>query len=229
MATKTKLGKVIVIEGTDGSGKTTQVALLLKKLRKEKTLHTLVDFPRYGLPSAYFVEQYLNGKYGGVETVAPETASLFYALDRFAAKPGIIKALTTGRHVIANRYTTSNMAHQGSKLKNARDRKELFSWIDNLEHKVFGLPRPDCTIILHVPATMAQRLVDKKGRRDYIRKKRDIHEADLNHLKAAEATYLEMAKMFNYTVITCVEKGKLLSPIEIHEKIWQTVHKAIKL
>lgn len=228
MATKQK-GKIIVIEGTDGTGKTTQVALLLKRLKKEKIKHSLIDYPRYGLPSAYFVEQYLNGKYGGPNDVPPEACSLFYALDRYDAKKNTIKHLADGKIVIANRYTSSSMAHQGAKLKTPSERKELFKWLEKLEHDLLDIPRAHSVIILHVPAAMAQRLIDKKGRRDYIRKKRDIHEADLHHLEAAEKTYLEMARLFNYPVIECVEKGKLLTPLEIHDKIWQTVKKAVRV
>ena len=228
MAVKQK-GKIIVIEGTDGTGKTTQVALLLKRLRKEKIANTLIDYPRYGLPSAHFVERYLNGKYGTSAEVPPEVASLFYALDRYEAKQGVNKALDAGKIVVANRYTSSSMAHQGAKLASTKERRELFRWLEHLEHDMLGIARPSLTIVLHVPAAIAQRLVDKKGRRDYIRKKRDIHEADLHHLESAERTYLEMAKLFNYPIIECVEKGKLLTPLEIHDKIWQTVKKAVRV
>jgi dTMP kinase len=224
-----KKGKIIVIEGTDGTGKTTQVALLLKRLKKEKINHTLIDYPRYGLPSAYFIEQYLNGKYGGPNDVPPEVASLFYALDRYEAKNSIKKHLDAGKIIIANRYTSSSMGHQGAKLNNPKERKHLFQWLVELEHGLLGIPKAHTTIILRVPAAMAQRLIDKKGRRAYISKKRDIHEADLHHLEAAEKTYLEMAKMFGHQVIECTEKGRLLTPVEIHEKIWQTVQKAVKL
>lgn len=226
MPKKTK-GKIIVIEGTDGTGKTTQVALLLKRLRKEKISHTLIDYPRYGLPSAYFVEQYLKGKYGGPNDVPPEGASLFYALDRFDAKNNIIKHLEAGKIIVANRYTSSSMGHQGAKIKSRKDRIQYFKWLERLEHEVLGIPKSHTTLVLRVPAAMAQRLIDKKGRREYIRKKRDIHEADLNHLKAAEKSYLDMAEVFGHKLIECTEKGKLLTPVEIHEKIWQTVRKRI--
>ncbi len=226
-ASAKRRGKFIVIDGTDGSGKTTQVALLLKRLKQEKYPTALADFPRYGLPSAYFVEQYLNGKYGTAAEVGPYVGSLFYALDRYAAKAGLQKSLQGKNVLVSNRYVTANMGHQGAKLKERRDRREYFNWLENLEHDLMGLPRPDLTIILHVPAELAQRLVDRKGRRAYIRRKRDLHEADLKHLQAAEQTYLEMARQFDYKIIECVEKGKMLSPAEIHEKIWAAVSKQI--
>jgi len=225
---KNKLGKLIVIDGTDGTGKTTQTSLLIKHLRQTKKNVALSDFPRYGLPSAYFVEKYLNGHYGSSMEVSPYTASLFFALDRYDAKPNILKNLTQGKIIISNRYVTANMGHQGGKIKSLTSQKEYFKWIDWLEHEQLKIPRPNCTIILHIPAYIAQRLIDRKGRRDYIRGKRDMHEADLSHLKAAEKTFLIMAKLFpNFYVVECMAKGKLLSPDEIHEKVWKIVKKII--
>ena len=221
-------GKLIVIDGTDGTGKTTQAALLVKRLKQERHRIAIADFPRYGLPSAYFIEQYLNGRYGPAGAIDPYAASLFYALDRFDSKNTLKKQLTGGQIIISNRYVTSNMGHQGGKIRSLLARRRYFHWLDWLEHDLLGLPRPDLTIILHVPAALAQRLVDRKGRRDYIRKKRDLHEADLTHLKAAEQTYLEIGRKFkNFCVVGCVEKGKLLSPPEVHKKIWDIVDKII--
>ena len=221
-------GKLIVIDGTDGTGKTTQAALLIKHLRQEKYNVALADFPRYGLPSAYFVEQYLNGRYGKADTIDPYAASLFYALDRFDAQKTLKKQLAQEQIIVSNRYVTANMGHQGGKIKSLLARRRYFRWLDWLEHDTLKLPRPDLTIILHVPATIAQRLVDRKGRREYIRRKRDLHESDLEHLKAAERPYLEIARRFpKFTLVECVENGKLLSPAVIHEKIWTIVHKII--
>lgn len=220
-------GKLIVIDGTDGTGKTTQTALLIKRLKNEGLKIGIADFPRYGLPSAYFVERYLNGKYGTANEVPAEAASLFYALDRFDARPGLIKEIESGKTVVSNRYVTANMGHQGGKIKSPRLRRRFFAWLDWLEHDLLALPRPDCTIILHVPAGIAQRLVDRKGRREYIRRKRDLHEADINHLKAAERTYLEMAKRFGYHVVECAPRGTMLSPEEIHEAIWKIVKRVV--
>ncbi|MFA7286461.1 MAG: type IV secretion system DNA-binding domain-containing protein [Patescibacteria group bacterium] len=217
-------GRLIVIDGTDGTGKTTQTKLLVTRLRAAGKKVAIADFPRYGLPSAYFVEQYLNGRYGAAATVDPHAASLFYALDRYDAKRMLLRELAAGKIVVSNRYVSANMGHQGGKITNASKRREFFRWLDWLEHDLLGLPRPDKTILLHVPAAMAQRLVDRKGRRDYIRRKRDIHEADLGHLKAAEQTFLTMAKQFSgFSVINCIEKQQLLTPLEVHEKIWDTV------
>lgn len=224
-----KRGRLIVIDGTDGTGKTTQTALLVKRLKQEKYRVAVADFPRYGLPAAYFVERYLNGRYGSAESVSPYAASLFYALDRYDARPVLERQLAHGQVVVSNRYVTANMAHQGGKIRSRLARRQYFRWLDWLEHNLLGLPRPDLTVILHVPAAIAQRLVDRKGRREYIRRRRDLHEDDLGHLQAAECTYLEIAHRFQkFVAVECVEKGKLLSPAEIHERIWKIVEPALR-
>ena len=216
----------IVIEGTDGSGKGTQFKKLVARLRREGHSVATFDFPQYGTPSAYFVEQYLNGRYGSVNEVGPLRGSIFYAMDRYDVAPKIKKAMKQKKLVVLNRYTTSNEGHQGTKIKGKRNRRKFFKWVEELEYDILGIPRPGLCIILHVPAEIAQKLVDKKKSRKYLGgKKRDIHEADLNHLKLAEKVYLELAHLSpkTYVVVECVKKGKLLSIDEIHEKIWKIV------
>jgi dTMP kinase len=220
---------LVVIDGTDGTGKTTQAALLVKRLRQEKRRVHVADFPRYGLPSAYFVEQYLNGRYGSARDVDPHAAALFYALDRYDARRNLSAQLAHGAVVVANRYVTASLGHQGGKIAGRRARRRFFRWLDWLEHELLGLPRPDLTVILHVPPALAQRLVDRKGRRAYIRRKRDLHEADLEHLQSAADTYRELARLLpNVHVVECVAHGRLLSPTAIHEKIWEVVQPLVK-
>lgn len=221
-------GKLIVIEGTDGSGKTEQFKRLVERLKTEGFDVATFDFPQYEKPCSYFVKEYLNGKYGSWEEVGPYRASIFYALDRFGVSQEMKKELETGKIVISNRYTASNMGHQGSKIKDKKQRTKLYKWLDELECKILGIPRPDLNIILHMPAETAQKLVDKKGEREYLKgAKRDIHEADINHLKLAEQAYLEIVKIFpkDFCLIECVENKRLLSVEEIHKKIWQIIKK----
>lgn len=226
---KKQKGKLIVIDGTDGSGKGTQVALLVKRFKKEGVKILLVDFPQYGKKSAGPVEEYLNGKYGMLN---PYQGSLLYAVDRLDASFAILKALQDGRVVIANRYVTANAGHQGAKILDARKRKKFFRWLDDLEYGVIGLPRPDLTLVLRVPAHIAQTLVDKKSHktRGYANgKKRDLHEADLEHLQRAEQTYVQIARTFpQVELLECTVNGALLSVQEVHEKIWQKVQKYVK-
>ena len=216
-------GVFIVIEGTDGSGKGVQTQKLVEYLKTKKEV-AVFDFPQYGQPSCYFVESYLNSKYG--TEVNSHTASLFFALDRYDASAKIKQALSEGKIVISNRYVGSNMAHQGGKIDATEERQKYFEWNDDLEYNTLGIPQPDLNIILHVPAEVAQKLVDQKGTREYVGgQKRDLHEKDLKHLKNAEQVYLEMAKQFpkRFTLIECMKEDKLMTVDEIHAKIVEVV------
>jgi len=215
----------IIIDGIDGSGKTAQTNLLIERLKKEGRAVKIISFPQYGQKSAGPVEDYLNGNYGTAKEVGPYRASVFYAVDRFAAAQKISAWLAEDKIVVANRYVASNMGHQGGKIKNNAERQKFFAWNDNLEYNIFKIPRPDINIILHVMPEIAQRLVDKKAKRKYINgKKRDLHEADIEHLKNAEKTYLKITRIFqNFTLVECVENGNILQPEKIHEKIWQII------
>ena len=218
-------GVFLVIEGADGSGKGTQFQLLQERLRKEGYDVATFDFPQYEEPSSYFVREYLNGKYGTSDEVGPYTASLFYALDRFEAAPKMREALDQGKIVLANRYTGSNMAHQGTKFRHAEERRGYFVWLDNLEFQVLKIPRPDKSFILRVPAEIAQQLVDQKGKRTYTDKKRDLHEADLQHLEKSVEVYDDLAQLFpkDFTRVDCVRAGKLLDIDTVHDHLWKTI------
>lgn len=218
-------GVFIALEGTDGSGKGTQFKLLVDKLRAEGHAVETFDFPQYEEPSSYFVKQYLNGTYGSAEEVGPYTSSLFYALDRFEATKKIKTALNNGKVVLTNRYTGSSMAHQGTKFSNAEERRGYFIWLDNLEFQTLGIPRPDRSFVLRVPATIAQKLVDQKASRSYTDKKRDIHEADINHLKKSVEVYDDMCQLFpkDFVRIDCVRSNKLLDIDTIHKHLYKII------
>jgi dTMP kinase len=218
-------GVFIVIEGTDGSGKGTQFTRLTERLTNEGYDVATFDFPQYDQPSSYFVKEYLNGKYGGPNEVGPYTGSLFYALDRFEAAPKIRQALDAGKVVLANRYVGSNMAHQGTKFTHAEERRGYFIWLDNLEFEMLKSPRPTLSFVLRVPAEISQQLVDKKAARSYTDRKRDIHEADLDHLKKALAVYDDMCQLFpkDFQRIDCTRDDALLEIDAVHDIIWQKV------
>lgn len=204
-------GKFIVLEGTDGSGKTAQFERLILSLPEGTKLGTL-DFPRYSEPSSYFVQHYLSGRYGS--DVGPYTASILFAVDRFDARMKIVQWLEEGRLVIANRYVASNMAHQGAQIENRGEREKFYKWLYHLEYEIFALPKPDMNIILHVPAEISAALIAKRGGRD-------ILEADPAYQKRAEQVYLEIAALFpnEFRVIECAPEGVLLPPEAIHEKV----------
>jgi dTMP kinase len=222
-------GKFIVIEGTDGSGKTVQFERLILALPEGMQFGTL-DFPRYGEPSSYFVQKYLTGKYGS--DVGPYAASLLFAVDRFDSKLKTLQWLEEGKPVIANRYVASSMVYQGAKFESKSEREKFYKWLYHLEYELFGIPKPDLNIVLHVSAEIARGLITKKSGREYLRGKSvDIHEADFAYQKRAEEVYLEIAQLFpgDFEVIECAPGGVLLSPDAIHEKVWAIARETLKL
>jgi len=224
------VGKFIVLEGTDGSGKGTQFKLLAESLQKTGHLISSFDFPQYDKPSSYFVQQYLNGKYGSLDEIGPHAASLLFTLDRLDSRAAMNEALSSGRIVLSNRFVASNMAHQGSKISDPNKRKEFFRWVENSEFEIFRLPRPDLNIVLHMPAEVAQKLVMSKESRSYLSgKKADIHESNLDYLKRTEQTYLEIARLFpsQFTLIECMDGSRLLSVEEIRAKVLAAVQKVL--
>ncbi|OIO41158.1 dTMP kinase [Candidatus Pacearchaeota archaeon CG1_02_31_27] len=223
-------GKFIVIDGIDGSGKATQTNFLVERLKKEGFAVEVADFPQYGKKSAALVEEYLEGKFGKVNDVDPYIASLFYACDRYEASFKIKKWLEEGKIVVANRYISSNIGHQGAKLEDGKEKNEYFEWLENMEFNIFKIPKPDLTIILYVKPEIGQKLVDQKANyRDYLgEKKRDIHEENLKHLIDASNSYLYAARKFNWIVIDCLEKNHLKSKEEIHNLIWEKIRNILK-
>jgi thymidylate kinase/thymidylate synthase ThyX len=222
---ETGRGIFIAIEGTDGSGKGTQFKQLVERLSAEGHEVATFDFPQYDQPSSYFVREYLNGKYGSGEEVGPYTGSLFFSLDRYEAAPKIRQALDEGKIVVTNRFTGSNMAHQGTKFRTAEERRGYFIWLDNLEFQMLKIPRPDYNFVLRVPAETAQRLVDQKETRSYTDKKRDIHEADLEHLQKSVEVYDDLCNLFpkDFTRIDCVRGDRLLGIDEVHKLLWEKI------
>lgn len=212
-----KKEKFIVFEGIDGTGKSTQAQLLLRRLKKEGYKVASIHFPQYQKKSAGLIQEYLAGRYG---KIGPYQASVLYAADRYDASFRIREWLKKGYVVIADRYIGSNIGHQGGKIKNAKSRAEYFKWLYNFEYNILGIPKPTVSFILKVLPAIAQSL-----RKKVILKKKkdmDIHEKDIVHLKNAEKAYLVAANMFPkyFLTINCMSSGKLLSRDVIHKKIW---------
>lgn len=210
-------GKLIVLDGTDGAGKTTQTKLLLETLQAAGYEVELADFPQYGSKSAGPLEEYLDGKYGKLN---PHASSVFYAVDRLDASAKMHQWLEEGKIVVSDRYVTANAGHQGGKIADRVERLKFFKWLNNLEYNIFGIPKPDLNIILHVPAKVGQASAKKRG------KKTDIHESDLKHLQDAERVYLEIANLFpNTRLVECAVGKERLSPKEVHNQIWEYVRR----
>lgn len=229
---KKRKGKLIAVEGTDGSGKGTQSKRLVRRLRAAGVSAKRIAFPQYG--TSFFgamVAAYLRGEYGAAGAVDPHLAAALYAADRFEARAGIVRALEQGATVVLDRYVDSNKAHQGANLKRRAQRAAFLAWLDRLEYGVFDLPRPDFTLYLHVPVRVASALIDRKAARAHLRgRKRDLHEANLSHLRGAERIYLELAcacPAARGALVKCVERGRLLSVAEVGECIWETLRRRL--
>jgi len=170
---------------------------------------------------------YLRGEYGEAD---PRLAAVLYAGDRFEARDRILRLLADGKVVVCDRYVDSNKAHQAARLPKGADREAFLRWIERMEYGVFKLPRPDRVVFLYVPPRTAERLIDRKGRRAYLRgKKRDAHEADGGHLDRASSVYRDLAKRGSRRnrLVECVENGKLLTKQAIHERVYKAVKGAL--
>jgi dTMP kinase len=218
-------GVMIVIEGSDGSGKATQFNLLSERLKATGYDVEVFDFPRYDKDSSHFVKEYLNGHYGSADEISPYTASLFYALDRYEASRDIKKALNQGKIALVNRYVGSNMGHQGAKFEDPVEQRGFFVWEDNLEFQLLNIPRPTINIFLRVPAEISYELIAQKNKRNYTTSIRDQHEADIQHLRKAVSTFDLLCQLFpkDFRSIECTKNGQLLSIAEISNLIWQQI------
>lgn len=219
---KKKKGKLIVIDGGDGSGKTSQAKLLIEYMKKNRVPHKYFDFPQYYLSfHGNTVAKFLRGEFGSISETSPYLSSLAYALDRASAKELMQERLQEGDILIANRYATSNMAHQGAKFKSKGEQEEYLKWVLELEYKVHRIPREDLVIYLHLPWNYSVKLSDKRQKQKYLKnKEKDIHEGDIEYQKKVEQMYLNLSKRYHHwVIIECVENGALLSEKKIQKKI----------
>ena len=227
-----KRGPFIALEGTDGTGKKTQMKLLVRRLKKEGYPVRKISFPQYRKPSAWQIERYLNGFFGKPDKVDPYFASLLYADDRREARPRIEEWLGQGFTVVSDRYAASNAGHQGGKIANPRERKRYLEWLWQTEFKVNRIPVPDINIVLWLSPSLSQRLILKKGARRYLKKgrKRDGHERDLAHLRRAASSYQWLVRQDpkHFRKVACTKSKRLLLPQEVHEKIWGLVKPLLK-
>lgn len=226
-------GKLIVIDGTDGSGKATQVALLAKRLKKEGFKTAVVDFPEYyGNFFGKFIGHCLSEQYYNFVKVHPKIASVLYAADRFESKGKIEKLLQKGFVVIANRYVSANQIHQGGKIANVKKREAFIKWLDEMEYKVFKIPRPDVVFYLSLPIPFVKRLINERNKsqnRAYLGKRKDIVEGDMTYLSNSIKSALWLAKtQKNYMQIDCIKGQSLRTREDIHEELYSKVKKLLK-
>ncbi len=219
-------GKIIVVEGTDCSGKETQSKLLEKRLNSIGKKCVRFDFPNYESPTgriiggAYLGRPEIGPSFfkEGAVNVDPHVVCLYYAADRKYEMPEIEKYLNDDYYVILDRYTTSNLAHQGSKIHDKDERFNMYQWIDKLEYWLLGLPKPDKTIFLHVPLENTLEL--RKNRKSI-----DEHEKSPEYLKRAEESYLELSELYNWDKIECIRNNKLRSVEDINDEIMKIIEK----
>ena len=217
-------GKLIAIEGIDGSGKRTQLELLEKALLGRGVQIHSTGFPHYESWFGSMVGQFLNGNFGALDAVDPHFAALLYAGDRFEAKQELTDALAQGKLVLADRYIASNLAHQTARVA-AEKRDEFIEWLEHLEYDIYGLPREERVIYLRVPPAQAQALVAKKSARSYTTAKQDIQESSLRHLEDAAAMYDSLSRRPHWTTIECVDaaRNELRSPQEISDELVRVI------
>lgn len=222
-----KKGKLIVIDGTDGSGKATQVAKLKERLINEGVQVESFDFPQYY--NNFFgklIGECLAGEHGNWAGLSPNVASVVYAADRFESSQKISDWLNEGKIVILDRYVSSNQIHQGGKISDERERAEFMQWLDTMEHDVFNIPRPDLILYLDISVDLTKKLLENKSAKE---KKKyfegvDQHEGDIEHLESARESGLKaISENNNWQKIECAVNGEILSIDEIHTKIYELV------
>lgn len=221
------MGKLIVIEGTDGSGKSTQFRHLTQRLEREATPFRKLVFPQYSEPSSALIRMYLGGEFGQhPEDVNAYAASTFYAVDRYASYKKVWgQWYAHGGLVVSDRYTTSNAVHQAS--KEPEERQEAFlKWLYELEYDHMGLPKPDLVLYLDVPTDFTEMLL--RSREASTGTHADIHEADTAYLCASRKMGRRAAEYYGWKIISCVRDGVLRSQEDIHEEIYRYVRACLE-
>ena len=221
------MGKLIVIEGTDGSGKSTQFQLLTRRLSREGREFRQIVFPQYSEPSSALIRMYLGGEFGSRPgDVNAYAASAFYAVDRYASFKKVWgEYYNGGGLVISDRYTTSNAVHQAGK-EPEDSRQSFLKWLYEFEYDHLGLPRPDLTLYLDVPTDCTEKLL--RAREQDTHTQADIHEQDTAYLATCRRIGAFAANYYGWTVISCVRDGKMRSMEDIHEEIYRHVRNCLE-
>ena len=221
------MGKLIVIEGTDGSGKSTQFRLLSEHLQRDKVDFKHIVFPRYSEESSALIRMYLGGQFGTRPSdVNAYAASSFYAVDRYASyKMDWGQWYEEGGLVLSDRYTTSNAVHQASKV-DCDQRKDFWGWLYDFEYDKLGLPQPDLVIYLDVPTDFTEKLM--RHREQDTGTHADIHEKDMQYLKTCRETGRSAAEFYGWKVLSCVRDGKMRSIEDIHQELYGYVKQCLE-
>lgn len=224
------MGKIIVIEGTDSSGKETQTKLLYERIKKIYKKTIKISFPNYDSPACEPVKMYLTGAFGVDATkINPYPVSTMYAIDRYASfKQNWEKLYNEDYIIITDRYVTSNMIHQASKIEDEREKNEYLLWLEDLEYEKIAIPRPDEIIFLKMPVEKAKLLMAERKNKITGETKKDIHEINDDYLKKSYNNACSISKKYFWTEIECVEKDKIKSIEQINDEIFAKVKKLIQ-
>jgi len=219
------MGKLFVIDGTDASGKQTQLNKLQERLKKENIEYKLVSFPNYESESSSLVKMYLSGEFGkNAKEISPYIASTFYAADRYATfKKELEEFYNNGGVILADRYTTANMVHQAGKIADKKEREKFLDWLWDFEFNLYKLPVPTKVFFLNMPPKYAFELMKNRENKFTHEAKKDIHESDENHIIDSYNAACEVADKYDWTKIECVKDDKLRTIEEIHEDIFNTI------
>ena len=223
------MGKLFVIDGTDGSGKQTQFNKLRERLDADKVEYRVVSFPNYDSPSSSLVKMYLSGEFGtNAKEISPYIASTFYAADRYATfQTGYKEYYENGGIILADRYTTANMVHQAGKIDDKEERKKFLDWLWDYEFNLYGLPVPTEVFFLNMPVEKSIELMENRENKFTHENKKDIHERDKNHLKDAYNAACQVAKDYNWYEVKCIKENNIRTIEDIHEEIYQEIKKHI--
>lgn len=219
-------GKLIIIEsGTDGSGKATQAQLLYERLKQIKTKVKKVTFPNYDSDASALVKMYLNGSFGDNPIdVNPYAASAFYTVDRFASyKTDWQSFYNNGGIIISDRYTTSNMVHQASKINNIDEKNHYLDWLCDFEFNIFELPEPDGVLFLDMPPQYTQKLMENRVNKFTGETEKDIHEKDESYMIDSYNNALYIAEKYKWIKINCIDNNKIRTVNDINEDIYSKV------
>lgn len=221
------MGKLFVIDGTDGSGKQTQFNKLKERLENEGVNLKVVSFPNYENESSSLVKMYLRGEFGeNAQEVSPYIASTFYAADRYATfQTGYKKFYEEGGIILADRYTTANMVHQAGKIKDKVEREKFLDWLWDFEFNLYGLPVPTKSFFLNMPTEYAVKLMENRENKFTHETKKDIHESNKQHLLDAYNAACDLVQKYDWHEVKCVKDDKIRSIEDIHEEIYQEIKK----
>ena len=223
------MGKLIVIEGTDSSGKETQTKKLFEKLEEKDLKVKKISFPNYDSPACEPVKMYLAGAFGeDAMKVNPYPVSTMYAIDRYASfKTDWEKFYNEDGIIVTDRYVTSNMVHQASKIRDLDEKKKYLNWLEDLEYEKMGIPRPDLVIFLNMPTDMAIRLMAERKNKITGEEKKDIHERDKESLKESHANACKIANIYNWKEIKCNDGERIKTIEEIGEEVFSLVEEVV--